>query len=244
MREELLRPLWQRVFISGFGFVVVTFIVLGLIRYLGLAFYGINFVTIGFLIMWIMPFVFLSAGGRKKIGIKKPESWLWVLISFVIGAVVAGAIYFLGFVLYGTGPENWGMTVAYEYMAGQDAVFEPVVFAVVTFLSMLFSPIGEEFYFRGIIHEVLGEKLSSYKMAGFWSSFLFAAIHLPHHNIFFTAQSFLTGFVPLFIWFAFMFIVSYLFIWARVKSGSILGAILCHSGYILGMNLFVYNVLL
>lgn len=242
--ERLLKPFWQRVFRSDFSFIIITFIVLGFIRFIGLANHGINIVTLGFLIMWVLPIIFLSNQGRREIGIKRPGSWLWVLLSFIIGAIFAGIIYYIGYFLYGTSIENWGMTVVNEYLAAPGGVIEPAVFIIVVFLSMLFSPIGEELYFRGIIHKVLDNKLSSYKLAGFWSSLAFAIIHIPHHDIFFADQSFVSILIPLTLWVVIMFLVSYLFIYAREKSDSILGAIFCHSGYILGMNLFVYFVLL
>ncbi len=176
-------------------------------------------------------------------GISKPDNWFWVIISFLLGGITAAFVYLLGYLLYGTGMENWGMTVVNEYTA-QQAVIIPAVFAVVTFLSMLFSPIGEELFFRGMIYEVLADKLSSYKRAGFWSSIAFAAIHIPHHGIVFADRRFVSILIPIILWFGIMYLVSQLFIFARRKSGSILGAIVCHSGYILGMNLFVYHVLL
>lgn len=190
-----------------------------------------------------MPLIFLSTSGLRRIGIKKPVSWLWFVLSFFLGVIVAIAFYLLGYLLYGTGIENWGMTVAREF-SGQQEVLIPTVFAIVTLFSMLFSPIGEELFFRGIIQEVLTERFSSYKQAGFWGSFLFAAIHLPHHLVFFSGSSFFSILIPLLIWFILMFLVSILFIFARQKCGSIFGAIACHSGYILGMNLFVYYFLL
>ncbi|RQD68646.1 MAG: CPBP family intramembrane metalloprotease [Tindallia sp. MSAO_Bac2] len=95
-----------------------------------------------------------------------------------------------------------------------------------------------------MIQEVLAESFSSYKLASFLGSFLFADIHLPHHDIFLFGPGFFSILIPLAIWFIMMFLVSILFIFARVKSGSIFGAIACNSGYILGMSLFVYHFLL
>lgn len=243
MEKSLLRPVWQKVFRIDIIFISIMFILLGLIRVTGLYREEINLVVFGFLIMWVLPVIFFSTHGRRSIGIKKPERWLWLILSFLLGLLAAVAFYFLGYLLYGTGIENWGMTVAREF-SGQEEVLMPAIFAVVTLFSMLFSPIGEELFFRGMIQEVLAERLSSDKLASFWGSFLFAAIHLPQHDIFFSGSGFFSILIPLAIWFILMFLVSILFIFARVKSGSIFGAIACHSGYILGMNLFVYHVLL
>lgn len=242
-KNQLLSQFWRKVFKTDFRFVVITFILLGIVRVIGLADVGTNLVVLGFLVMWVLPFVFLSKGGRRKIGIKKPENWAWVLLSLVMGVLAAGGVCFLGYALYGTGQANWGMTIVHEYLEQGDVII-PGVFVVVTLFSMLFSPIGEELFFRGIIHETLAHRLSSYKRAGVWSSLAFAAIHIPHHDITFGGKGFFGLFVPLILWSILMFLVSFLFIYARRRSGSILGAIFCHSGYILGMNLFIYFVLL
>ena len=243
MEDSLLRPSWQKAFKLDIIFITIMFILLGIIRVTGLYREEIYLVVFGFLIMWVLPVIFFSKNGRRRIGIKKPERWHWLILSFLLGVIVAFVFYFLGYLLYGTSVENWGMTVAREF-SGQEEVLIPAVFAFVTLFSMLFSPIGEELFFRGMIQEVLAQRLSSYKLAGFWGSFLFAAIHLPHHDIFFSGPGFFRILFPLSIWFILMFLISILFIFARVKSGSIFGAIACHSGYILGMNLFVYYFLL
>lgn len=242
--KGLLRAFWQSIFKTDFSFMIITFIILGVIRVVGLAGYGLNLTVLGFLIMWIMPIIFLDKEGRRKIGIKKPESWSSLFLSFFIGIVAAASIYYLGYLLYGYGIENWGMSIVSEYADQGGDVFNPVVFASITFFTMLFSPIGEELYFRGIIQEILANKTGSYKSAVFLSSLSFAIIHLPHHKLFFQRQNLTNSFIPLFLWTVFMFLVSYLFMYAREKTDSIWGAILCHSGYILGMKLIVYFILL
>lgn len=250
---QLLRPFWRRLFGTDFRFIVIAFLVLGLVRIAGLIQGEIYVVVAGFLLMWVMPGIFFHRAGRRQIGIRKPKSWLWMVLSFVMGVVAAAIIYWLGFLLYGTGIENWGITVVGEYFA-QEQVIIPVVFAVVTLFSMLFSPIGEELFFRGMIYEVVARRFSSRRLssrrlsgsqlAALWSSLAFALIHIPHHDIVFAHRAFTSIFVPLFLWVMLMFAVCYLFVFARRKSGSIWGAIVCHAGYILGMNLFVYFVLL
>jgi uncharacterized protein len=87
-----------------------------------------------------------------------------------------------------------------------------------------------------------GSRLTSPARAAFGSTAAFALIHIPHHDIVFAGAGFVNMLVPLALWVLFMFGVSYLFLYARRQSGSILGAIVCHAGYILGMNAFVYAV--
>lgn len=243
MEKHLLKRKYNSIFKTDFGFVTISFLLLGIIRLIGLTTGAEYIVVLGFLIMWILPVIFIKNEKRGKIGIKKPESWLWVFLSFVIGIFGSILIYYIGYLLYGTGAENWVMTVVSDYMADGEALI-PGVFAVVTFMMMLFSPIGEELYFRGIIQEVLQERTSSYGRGAFWSSLLFAIIHIPHHGLVFSRTGFVNILLPILLWTIIMFLFSLMFLYARKKSGSVLGAIVCHSGYILGMNLFIYFFLL
>ena len=78
MAEILLKPLWEKIFKSDINFVIIMFILLGIVRIIGLSRHEINLIVLGFLIMWVLPIVFLSVIGRKTIGLNKPNNWSWV----------------------------------------------------------------------------------------------------------------------------------------------------------------------
>nr|WP_252735994.1 CPBP family intramembrane glutamic endopeptidase [Zobellia sp. B3R18] len=99
---------------------------------------------------------------------------------------------------------------------------------------MTFSPIGEEFFFRGIVHSSMATSLGDRK-ASLIDSSAFALVHISHFGLVFVNQEWRFLLVPTIIWVLSMFCVSILFYICRKRSGTILGAILCHAAFNLGM---------
>jgi membrane protease YdiL (CAAX protease family) len=98
---------------------------------------------------------------------------------------------------------------------------------------MIFSPIGEEFFFRGMIHQAYSAKLGNRK-ANLIEATFFGVTHLAHHGLVLENKG--IRFLPsAFIWISLMIAVSYLFSYFRNKSGSIWGAVATHAGFNLGM---------
>jgi hypothetical protein len=106
---------------------------------------------------------------------------------------------------------------------------------------MIFSPIGEEFFFRGMSQEAFADKWGSNRATFIEASF-FGATHLAHHGLVATAVGW--KFVPSgLVWVVLMMAVSYLLAFMRSKSGSIWGAVVCHSGFNLGMMMSIIYLL-
>jgi hypothetical protein len=40
--------------------------------------------SIIFILMWLVPFIFLNKEGRRFIGIKKPKNYLWLVYSLIL----------------------------------------------------------------------------------------------------------------------------------------------------------------
>jgi uncharacterized protein len=101
-------------------------------------------------------------------------------------------------------------------------------------VGMTFSPIGEELYFRGIVHasfeKTLGETKATLVEAG-----AFALTHIAHFGLVFVSFKWSFFALPTLIWVISMFLLSLLFFIFKKQSGSILGAIICHSAFNLGM---------
>ena len=240
MDVSLLKSFWSKLFPSDIVFIIFAFVGINILRFMGDYYHAIYLVVVGFIIMWIMPVVFLTKSGRRKIGITLPSSWFWTLFSFVIGFIVAFIIYWAGYLLYGTGLENWGMSVVNEYLRQGHEVVTPQIVAIVVIPAMLFSPIGEEFFYRGIIMEVLRDTFSNRKVAEILSSIAFAVAHISHYDLVFSGRPFFEVFMPMLLFVVLMFFLSYVFIFARQKSGSIWGAVIAHAGSMLGLHLAVY----
>jgi len=182
------------------------------------------------------PFIFLSKQGQRKIGIRKPDRYSWILIAFILGLIVSIFLFLLGKGLYGNSYENWYQYIgkSYNIPKGIDAYHKNVMFAIMAITGMTFSPIGEELFFRGIVHSSFEKSLGE-KKASFVDSSAFALTHISHFGLVFinTTWTFFT--IPAIIWVSSMFLVSILFFKMRKQTASIVGAIICHSAFNLGM---------
>ncbi len=188
----------------------------------------------------IAPFIFLSKYGQKQIGITRPKKYSWLLIAFIGGLIASIFLYFLGKTLYGTSYENWYEYIgkSYKIPASISPNDKKVLFAIMAFTGMTFSPIGEELFFRGIVHSSFAKSIGQ-KKASIVDSAAFALTHISHFGLVFINNEWDFFTLPTFIWVLSMFLVSILFFTSKRHSGSILGAIICHSSFNLGM---IYSI--
>ncbi len=129
----------------------------------------------GFLIMMLMPFVFLERGGRKIIGFKKSISSRYYLIALIIGIAAASLCYATGILLFGTSYNNWFVTIKNSYLNTLDTSGMSLVTMFLTFTlpAIFFSPVGEEIFFRGFLQESLATKFSYRNSMTIDSAFLY-----------------------------------------------------------------------
>lgn len=238
--ENELKPFWSKIFNFNWKFGLFLILIICIPRFILVlhanetASYG--YIGLIMVISAISPFVFLSKFGIQKIGIKKPTNYRWLIIACIIGIVFSISLYFLGEAFYGSSYNNWYNYIgrSYNIPEGIDQQSKLVMFGIMAFTGMTFSPIGEELFFRGIVHSSFANSVGNGK-ASLIDSSAFALVHISHFGLIFINQKwiFLTG--PTFIWVLSMFCVSILFYLCRKRSGSILGAITCHSVFNLGM---------
>ncbi len=245
IEENLLYPHIQRVFKQSWILISILYIFLALIRGFG-AFGQENIrilIMVGFILMWILPFFFFSKNGRRSIGIKKVEKPLWLLWGVLIGSFAALAILGVG-MLFTKNNIHWYTSIVNQVISPEMRELLPFVsvFFMTTIPSIIFSPIGEELFFRGMIHETIREKTNE-KIATLVNSFAFALVHIFHFGFVVegTTLHYLVG--PGIVWFLLMFILSILFTVCRKKSGSIFPAILAHSSFNLIMCLTTFFIL-
>ena len=182
------------------------------------------------------PFIFLNKYGRREIGITKPKKYHWLLIAFFSGLIISILLYFLGQSLYGNSYENWCNYIGKSYnipigIAQNDKV---ILFTIMALTGMTFSPIGEELFFRGIVHASFAKSVGE-KKASIVDSSAFAVTHISHFGLVFVNNQWSFLMIPTLIWVMSMFFVSVLFFVFKKYSGSILGAMICHSAFNLGM---------
>ncbi len=189
----------------------------------------------------LVPFLFLSKQGRKKIGITPPASYRWLLYSLVAGTAISVLLFALGYILYDQTLSNWYIYVGRSYnlpegLGGQDKLVSFIIFATT---GMIFSPVGEELFFRGIVHSSFAASVREAK-ATVIDGLSFALTHLAHFGIVYVSGIWTLLPVPATLWVSGMFITSLVFVACKKKTGSLLGAILSHAGFNLAMIYFIF----
>jgi uncharacterized protein len=238
--ENELRPFWRRIFSFNWKFGLFLILIVCIPRFILVlnANASGNYSAIGIImfVSAIAPFIFLSKYGRRKIGITKPKKYNWLLISFAIGLIASILLYFLGQSLFGNTYENWYQYIgkSYKIPTRIDAHNKAIMFAIMALTGMTFSPIGEELFFRGIVHASFAKSIGE-KKASVVDSSAFAVTHISHFGLVFVNSQWGFYTIPAILWVASMFLVSVLFFISKRRTDSLLGAMICHSAFNLGM---------
>ena len=107
---------------------------------------------------------------------------------------------------------------------------------------MTFSPFGEELFYRGVVHQAFREQLGDRKAAAVDSA-AFALTHLAHFGLVYTDLQWKLLVRPAILWVIAMFLVSRMFFTFKQSTGSLLGAVLSHAAFNLGMIYCVFYLL-
>lgn len=247
MAEEL-RPVWRRWFGFNwkFGFFLLLLVCVPRFLLVLHANTSGSYGAIGIVMFLsaLAPFVFLNRNGLREIGWRKPAKPGWLLIALLTGLAFSLVLHLLGQALYGTGLENWYVYIARSYRVAPDLTAQDklIYFSIFALTGMSFSPIGEELFFRGIVHSSFVRSLG-HQRASLADATAFALVHLSHFGIVFLDGRWQFFPLPALLWVLSMFLVSLLFFTFRQRSGSILGAILCHAGFNLGMIYAIFYLL-
>jgi len=148
-----------------------------------------RFIGLIMLVSFIIPFVFLNKRGLKAIGWNKPKSYKWLSIAFISGCLYAYLLFVLGKFLYQDSYQNWYVYIANSYKIPTDLTIEAKrqMFFIMAGTGMLFSPFGEELFFRGIVHETFVSRFGN--RGAFWINIparrLASSLHTYIHMVFF-----------------------------------------------------------
>jgi hypothetical protein len=192
----------------------------------------------------IVPFIFLSKKGRWQIGIKTTKKIHYLILALAIGLILSFLLHYLGQALYGNSYENWYEYVgkSYNIPEGILANDRKVMFIMMAITGMIFSPIGEELFFRGIVHSSFSQSVGDTK-ASVIDSLAFALTHISHFGLVFVNENWDFYSIPALIWVVSMFVLSMIFFQMRKLTDSIWGAVLCHAGFNLGMIYSIFYLL-
>ncbi|MGB5821452.1 MAG: type II CAAX endopeptidase family protein, partial [Saonia sp.] len=239
MKNEL-RPFWGNYFKFDWKFGLFLLVIVCIPRFLLVlnANQTGNYGPIGAImfISALVPFIFLSKYGRNQIGIRTSKKWGKLILPFALGIALSLLLYFIGMELYGNSYQNW-----YEYIGKSyniPEVISPkdkrIMFMIMAATGMIFSPIGEELFFRGIVHGSFAKSIGE-KKASIVDSLAFALTHIAHFGLVYLIGKWTFYSVPTILWVISMFVVSILFFKMKKFSDSLLGAVFCHAGFNLGM---------
>ncbi len=195
-----------------------------------------------FVAMAFLPFVLLTRSGRRQIGLVWPTRWAGVLLGGMLGMVSCTALFYLATFFFQLGTGNPLVYISQTYSKLPRVLSPPdrlTYFLTFSATSMVFSPIGEELFYRGLVHECFAPRLGNWK-ASLVDSAAFALVHLAHFGLIYTVSGWhlLPG--PALLWVVSLFGTCLLFSVARAKSGSILGAMVAHALFNLTMNYFIF----
>ncbi len=205
-----------------------------------------QWVSVIFIVMMLLPWLLLNARERREIGICKVKNGLGLLYGILLGLVCAGLIYYSMLFLFGDGIAHPYRYIARSYAqipAGALDNDQLMFFLIYSMIGMTFSPLGEELFYRGLVHEYFAKSLG-HSYASLLDSSAFAVVHLAHFGIIYTQGSWQWLPWPSLIWMLGLFVTCLAFFRARQMTGAIWGAVVAHAAFNLGMNYFIFFHLL
>lgn len=199
-----------------------------------------------FVAMACLPFLLLTRAGRQHIGLVRPTRWAGVVLGGLLGCLSCVVLYLLTTYLFGRGEGNAFTYIAQTYNRlphELTASTRLTYFLLFSVTSMLFSPIGEELFYRGFVHECFVPQVGN-RNAAFLDSAAFSLVHVAHFGLVYSAGTWRLLPAPTLLWVGALFTTCLLFSVARALSGSVLGAMVAHAFFNLTMNYFIFYHLL
>ncbi len=202
------------------------------------------FLPASFLMMMLMPWILLNREGRRQMGLVFPTRVHGFISAIVLGALLAIACFAIGFVLFGTSVDNWYISIANNYRSIMDTSRFTMMqlHLIFTLPALLFSPIGEELFFRGLLQRALEERFSSVKSTAMECG-IFGVVHLCHHGLFWGAAGLTVLPYSGAMWVCLMFMAGFLFAWLRKHYASLYPAMISHASFNLAMNICIFSAL-
>ena len=233
----MFRPAVQR-FVSPVVLVAAVFGVHALIRFGGL--WNFQFIALSMVVVWPLPWLLCAREGRRGIGFRAPVSRWWMLGGPAVALAVLGTGAATTWALFGSGANNWFTHHAAEL--GRIAESVPpglsatALFWALTFPPMIFSPLGEEFLYRGFLLRV-GSARWGDRAGNVVQAAAFAVVHLAHYGLLPVQPAMIAVYLPT------NFVVALVLAWTVRRSGSLWVAVAAHSVYNLGLNALVFGLL-
>jgi len=244
----LFKDTWKRWRTNAVGFAVFFAIFFAAVRGVGML--GPQsvrpLIPLGFVMMMILPFNFLRADGRRQIGLIKSKTPSTYIAAIFYGATAASLCFVLGILLFDKSPDNWFITIRNYYGAQIPGAMDMPLqrfFIIATVPALIFSPIGEEIFFRGFLQDAFQTRFGL-RSSMLIESAIFGLVHLFHHGLVRANDSII--FLPFsgMLWVMLMFFTAYGFALLRKRNGSIYPSIAAHAVFNLTMNIYIFIFLI
>ena len=232
----------QRALVLVLG-LVVLFAVMRVVGTLGPA--SVRWaLPLGFVLMAAAPWLLLTNEGRRQIGLRSSSSLSHYGVGVLGGVAAACACFAVGSVLFGDGADHWFISVAASYRATMDTsrLSMTALYLVFTLPALLFSPIGEEIFFRGVLQRALEQRLSV-NASTVIECAAFGLVHLCHHGLALGAAGIVIRPLSGALWVVLMFLVAFMFAALRKRSGSLFPAMASHAAFNATMNVAIFAFL-
>jgi len=238
-QSSLLCAPWSRIPIAPWLFSLLLLALLAAMRFYAVfgAPWAYILFPIHFLAMWALPFIVLSAQGRREIGLRKQGNSLSALaLSALAGACAGFAVYAISMALYGSSPDNWCVSIRDGFHIAELRATMPLAaaFAVIVLPAMILSPIGEEILFRGLLHQSFVRRWNV-TVATAVNGLAFGLVHLHVHGLWHDAAGFHFRIVSGALTVLFLTGVSAVFTLCRMRTGSLYAAMIDRSACNLAM---------
>lgn len=200
------------------------------------------YLTSLFALMMALPFLLLSKDGRKSVKIQRPAGVLPLLYSLLLGMGISTLIYALGQWLYGSELSNWFRYIGESYpvrIADLSEADKRIYFIVFVCIGITFSPLGEELFYRGLVHGAFAQTMGE-RNAAYIDSTAFGLVHLAHFGLIYHLGAWSFYPVPALLWMLCMFATGLLFNYCKNMCGSIWGAVVCHMGFNVAMTYLIF----
>lgn len=238
---SIFHSAWDRIFPRKWMLGIFLLLLFGIPRFILVLKSYVSgqsqWVSIVFTLMLFTPLIFLRKTGRREMGLRKSTQPLWLVWGFLLGCGMCLLLFAITRLAYGLEISNPFVYIA--SLANTESE-SGIYFLIYMIIIMTFSPIGEELFYRGVVHQAFRERLGE-RWASVIDSAAFALTHLAHFGIVYAVGGWKLLPLPSLLWVGSMFLTCMVFNRVRRESGSILGAILTHAGFNFGMGfLFFY----
>lgn len=200
---------------------------------------------LSFVLMTLVPFLLLSSADRTVLGLRKPTSYQSYFTAVVLSSMAAFVCYIIGISLFHLTPENWYVTIRNFYLnnpAHNNTLSIWQTFLIFTLPTLIFSPVGEEIFFRGFFQESLKLNFSE-RTSTLIECTCFGLIHLFHHGLMSNNGSIILFPISGFIWALLIAGLAFVFVQIRKHSNSLYPAMAGHASFNLSMNAIIFFML-